>query len=866
MAERPAESRNKTGTATDRTDGGRLLGRRDALRLGAATAAVVAGAGAASTSAAAGIEREGVTFDRVVNAVDDLGMDSSGGERIDEKLGAALGDSGTLVEFPAGEYKITQRVRLENRTGIVGTAADRSKVRFVPSSGKSFQWVNFNNAAGVVLKDFTIDRLEEYDTSVGMGGNIKRDFHLSNVEYDGWTPSGPQMFAANVTDPEGVAVVDGLYRKGPTQFQRYPKSSLDIWSGRGHQGTLYLRNVEIHNGSESGIYTGKGDGNYIIEDGYFKNVVHTAIRTAGRDSAIRRCTVVMDTDDWDPRNEKVESTYNDGENVQLNRAIWAQTADRRFSGPVIEDCDVIIRNTEQALAGIYINSDTGGAVIKNTRVRVDDGRAIPIYAKNPTDEAGEPLAMELENVSVTGESWDKAAMYFEGRPNSVIRNCCISSPNNNDGILLNDCDGSVVENTNVSVGGRSTTFKNGSVTTSGITSGESCPLPSLPDSTPSGSEGSDGDGAEGSDGASDFDLPYRFRVESTGGGKTEFTLTTSGRMLPAADAEGVVENNTVADSVGPESGVDSYLYEGYVTDFSASGAEYANYYIETADGSRSTRVTPDLLSANTLVVKSTGGGKTRYVVGVDGEIVRGGAGLEDTTGTQTAAGVVGPTDGMDVFYYTGSITNLSVEGGEYATVKVNGTEIDAAKYEYGTDEEAPTDPATDLPNTLTVKGVGSSATYAVTVSEEIAVSPEETDDLSVATKSAEGAVTAQEDRYVYAGEITDFQLAGDATVLVNGTETDPADLGDNDDLPNTLVIDGERTAAPGTYKVYVTGAIEAAPDLSVASGEDSFDSLEDKVMDGAIVGVVGSGKDGYRFSGSVTRMEINGDAVVNFGR
>ncbi|RYJ19625.1 hypothetical protein ELS19_00605 [Halogeometricum borinquense] len=862
MAEQPANSPNDAGAENteNQSDDTKLLGRRDALKLGAATAAVAAGAGAATTTATAAIEREGVTFDRVVNAVDDLGMDPNGNDRIDSKLEDAL-SPGTLIEFPAGTYKIASKQVLEDRTGIVGIADDRSKVRFVPPQGKGMRWINFGNVAGAVLKNFTIDRLDDYDTTVGMGGNIKRNFVLKNVEYDGWTPTGPQMFAANVTDSDGTAVVDGLYRTGPTEFQHYPKSSLDIWSGRGHEGHMVLRNIEIHNGSESGIYTGKGNGTYLIEDGYFKNVVHTAVRAAGRDSTVRNCTIVMDTEDWDPRNEKVESTYDDGEPIQLNRAIWAQTNDKQFSGPVIEDCDIIIKNTTStALAGIYVNFDTGGAKIRNTRIQCDSGHVIPIYGQSPTNEAGEPIEMELDGVSVTGSAWDKAAMYFEDRPNSVIRNCCIQSSNNNDGVLLDNCDGSTVENTNINVGGRATTFKNGSVSTSSITSSDSCPLPSLPSSTPSDGTPSTGDGSSGSDDSSSYDLPYRFKVESTGGGKTEFTVSTSGTMKPASDAEGVVENNTVSDRVGPESGVDSYLYEGYVTDFSVTGGEHANYYIETSDGSKSVQVSPELLSANRFVVKSTGGGVASYDVTVDGEIVRGACGLEDTVDGQTASGRVGPDSGIDAFHYTGSITDLTFDGAEYATVTVNGKEIDPNQYGEG-------DSTSDLPNSLTISGTGTNSTYTVTVSEDIDVSPDETDDISgnISTKSAEGAVTDGEDKYVYAGEITDFTLNGDAKVFVNGNEVDPATLGSSS-LPNTLVVDGTGSDAAGTYTVYVSGDIEAAPDLTVAGESNSLDSVDDKVFDGKIAGVVKTGKDGYRFSGDITKMEINGDAVVNLGQ
>ncbi|SFR66542.1 glycosyl hydrolase family 28-related protein [Halogeometricum limi] len=880
MAEQPADRPHDAGTepterptndaTTERpTDDAKLLGRRDTLKLGAAAAAVAAGAGAASTSAAASVERGGVTFDRVLNAVDDVGMDPNGRNPIDRKLDNAL-QSGTLLEFPPGEYLVENQHRLRDRVGIVGIGSDRSDVRFtVPVGEKDLRWINFNNVDGALLKDFTIDRRDDYRTGVGMGGNIKDNFRLENVEYDGWTPSCPTMFGANVTDPNGVAVVDGLYRTGPTEFQHYPKSSLDIWSGRGHEGHMVLRNIEIHNGSESGIYTGKGAGTYLIENCYMKNVVHTAIRAAGRDSTIRNCTVVMDTEDWDPRNEKKESTFDDGEPIQLNRGIWAQTNDKTYSGPVIEDCEVIVKNTSgQALAGIYINFDTGGAVIRNTRVQCDAGEVIPIYGQEIRRDAGKPYAMELDGVSVTGSAWSKAAMYFEDRTNSVIENCCISSRNNNDGIVLDNCDGSVVKNTNIDVGGRSTTFRNGRVSTSGITSGDSCPLPSLPKTTPSDGTPSTSDGSTGgssgdsTDDSSSYDLPYRFRVESKGTGETEFTVSTSGTMKPAASGEGVVENNTVTDSLGPVSGTDSYLYEGHVTDFSATGADNSNYYIETADGSRSVQVSPELLSANTISVKSTGGGKTTFDITVDGEIVRGASGLEDTVDAQTASGRVGPDAGTDVFHYTGSITNLAFEGAEFATVKVNGKEIDPAKYVGG----STTDPVTDLPNTVTIEGTGTSTTYRLTVSEDIAVSPDENDDLSdnVSTKSAEGALTDVEHSYVYSGEITDFSMNGDANVYVNGTQVDPSTLGGNEALPNTLVIDGSTSSAAGTYKVYVSGDIEAAPDLSVTT-DKALDSVEDKVFDGKVAGVVEEGKDGFRFSGSITKMNINGDAVVNLG-
>jgi hypothetical protein len=262
---------------------------------------------------------------------------------------------------------------------------------------------------------------------------------------------------------------------------------------------------------------------------------------------------------------------------------------------------------------------------------------------------------------------------------------------------------------------------------------------------------------------------------------------------------------------------------------------------------------------------------------VDGELVRGASGLEDTVDGQTASGQVGPDAGVDAFHYTGSITDLAFEGAEYATVTVNGTEIDPTQYESGTDggtddgssgDGGTSDPTTDLPNSLEVRGVGPVVTYTVTTSGSIATAPDEPEDLSsnISSTSAEGAVTNETDKYVYDGEITDFELSGDAKVLVNGTEVDPATLGSNEELPNTLVIDGSTSNAAGTYEVFVTGDIEAAPDLTAAGDSNSLDSLDDEVFDGKVAGVVKTGKDGYRFSGDIVKMEINGDALVNLGQ
>ena len=76
--------------------------------------------------------RSGPTFDRTRCAVADLGLDPTGSDPVDDPLAAAI-ESGTRIEFPPGEYRLTRRHRLAGieRHAWVGTGSDREEVRLL---------------------------------------------------------------------------------------------------------------------------------------------------------------------------------------------------------------------------------------------------------------------------------------------------------------------------------------------------------------------------------------------------------------------------------------------------------------------------------------------------------------------------------------------------------------------------------------------------------------------------------------------------------------------------------------------------------------------------------------------------------------
>lgn len=175
MAEKPSNGAGRTdGDESSRT----LLGRRDALRLGAAAAAVATGAAATSTPVDAALQQNDITFDRRVNAVEDLGADPTGTIPIDAALGGAV-DDGVLVEFPPGTYSLNIPVEMGERTGFVGVGETAADVRFRPTGAAGNQWLQFAETGDSVVGGFTVVG----DTPGSIGGTVEGSVVVTDVSY-----------------------------------------------------------------------------------------------------------------------------------------------------------------------------------------------------------------------------------------------------------------------------------------------------------------------------------------------------------------------------------------------------------------------------------------------------------------------------------------------------------------------------------------------------------------------------------------------------------------------------------------------------------------------------------------------------------
>lgn len=97
-----------------------------------------------------------------------------------------------------------------------------------------------------------------------------------------------------------------------------------------------------------------------------------------------------------------------------------------------------------------------------------------------------------------------------------------------------------------------------------------------------------------------------------------------------------------------------------------------------------------------------------------------------------------------------------------------------------------------------------------------------------------------------------------------GTDSGGSGTGDGSQLQRLLIIDGTGDSEEvAQYDVTVTGDIERDEERSEIVGDGSpWDLMSDSVDTGRVIGVVGNGRDAYRFSGSIQSIDVDGFAGI----
>ncbi|NKE37606.1 hypothetical protein GWG54_17705 [Natronococcus sp. JC468] len=284
---------------------------------------------------------------------------------------------------------------------------------------------------------------------------------------------------------------------------------------------------------------------------------------------------------------------------------------------------------------------------------------------------------------------------------------------------------------------------------------------SVPEGVPtSAEEAASGGGTQGSGRSSDSadegsDASHTISFEGADSSATRYEFVVDGEVVPAGEddaaADEAPDDGTVHGVVG--NWTDAFRFDGDLETVTVDGPAAVTLDGEEIDPDEYGPALPHVLE-----VEGTGE-PASYEITVDGTI----AADEEADAPSTAGATVqdSVTDGSQTFRYSGTLTDVTFTEGE-ARVLVDGGEIDPD--EYGDSEL--------LPHALVIDGTGADgpSSYSFTVdgalvkSEYRNASVDDDDVLEGAT--VRGSVADWIDAYWFEGEITAFQLVGDADVDV----------------------------------------------------------------------------------------------------
>ncbi|WP_338727594.1 hypothetical protein [Haladaptatus sp. DJG-WS-42] len=839
-----------------------LLNRRDYLRMGAyAAAAGTTATAVASGGAAAATTRHGISFDRVVNIVEDYGADPTGNEPVNAAINEAASD-GTLITFPEGTYQFSGKyIPRNSRLGFLG----EGDVQFVPPAG--FDDLLIDSWSGydeLLIENIDID-IRDSNTTAGIRLKCQTKFHIEDVEYlgRGLTSSGGQTsaFLLALESEDGEGVLRNAVAKKGSRFDGYEGGNgrIGVWIGWSNKGTIRLEQCDFREFGNNACYTSRTPGNVQIVDSYFCNNNASQIRLSGEGSYVKNCVLEIDFDKYTgPTPIDTENEFGI-RGISIDQGVQ-QDVPAIPAGAEIIDCDIIGRNAPQGIGLINLSPQGRSVTVKNTRIQCD-------LPNTPAVRRGEPGAIQwrpdqqvppkphyvrLENCSITGSANGREAVFIDSADASYVKDCCIQQTGSDrDGVRIVNSSDVDVTNSTVNVSGTAVDYQNSTGDTSGIEQSGTCPVPSTDigaSSEPVESQPADETTTESSESSSGSETTAEETEESTATADTdgenilsingvespgEYAFSVSGD-LQKSDANGATidDNDSLSGSTASgqvEGGIDSYTFTGEITDFSLSGGDPTitvngeavnpDSFGDSVDTTESSSSTSDLSTEDAAETETDGG----------------------STSTESGSSS-GSSDSS-----SGSSSSSSASSGETA-------------------DDAATERET---HTLAFAGTSDGpTTYYFNVSGEVAEAAESSLglDANVFGTTVEGAVGSATHAYKFTGEITTIAAEGPGIILLDGERVHPHEaIGKVPELPNLLVINGSLSDDVTGYRIAVDGELERSDALSTAPEDaTTWDRMEDTVSDGKAVGVVAEGVDAYRFKGDVTRFKVCGSASITF--
>jgi hypothetical protein len=384
---------------------------------------------------------------RTVSAVDDLGLDPTGNEPVNGKLGSALsGMSNTRVVFPkSGTFALSEHITAipEGPVEIIGNGSS-----FVVPAGMETKSLTFVLEGGSLIRDITIDQSAKgalQELSIQAGNGVVR---ADGVTIKGYAPAKPSssdgggvdaMFSPIARTSGGVVqatnfqavggTAAGTHNEGdlsPDSPENTLGSPMGIWVGQANQGTVQLANPKLR-GWSNGIYGGRTTGRVEVRGGTFVNNFNSQTRLGGG-SVVDGASMLLDDRQWSDKGPfKIghQGVYA----VRIDtKDIGNQTDPARF-----KNLRVKAMSMREGSALFDWEPPTGPGIIRNCHITNHLDRAV-VLGESPNNTAeGVSPAPGATNILVDGclieGSSSAGVMEINDRPESRIQRTCIQLPN-----------------------------------------------------------------------------------------------------------------------------------------------------------------------------------------------------------------------------------------------------------------------------------------------------------------------------------------------------------------------------------------------------------------------------------------------------
>ncbi|WP_254546225.1 hypothetical protein [Halomarina pelagica] len=397
------------------------------------------------------VTEHNITFDRTLNAVDDLGWDPTGSEPIELE---PYVETGTLIEVPPGQYTVptTQDIVAQKdgveRFGIRGTAADRRDVEFRPEGDGSTYLLWLTGGRDILLKNYRIwYGTEDQPAAIGHVLLPNDGLYVQKLQKNGFTPSNANgdrwfLFLA-IQDTTGIGYVEDVHFWGPANITGHGASRGFGGAFQNHAGTLYWRELNIFNNPGDGApYVGT-HGTNRFENCLWVNCAMAAARNGGSDSYVKNCEIRIDLNDQNPRNI---GTYE-----SINGIYWdPQTSEE--AGGRIENCEIRIEEPTNPNGagysgdflpgwGIVVDSSGGDVAVERNDITINADRVPALMAhapekrwdRAPADVSDWGILVNDNEIRGGGvlradDSLRNAAIVLERRPGSAVTDTLVDWP------------------------------------------------------------------------------------------------------------------------------------------------------------------------------------------------------------------------------------------------------------------------------------------------------------------------------------------------------------------------------------------------------------------------------------------------------